>query len=753
MGPRNRDSRAVPLAGKSGRTLVLMSFDLNLALQRQQKAIAAHPALMGGERVQVYSPGASRQDARLSQREANRHLDAYGGAQAIDHVMNAVDLYATTASGAAWRLEKPDGTRLVEVKTQNDPSDVQVGPEDLYELLNRPNPFMLYDELVQLLIIDLLLIGNGYWFKWRNNSQQRPLALYRLSPQHVDIIPGPFGPKRYEYNPPGARKPLEIKLADMVHFKLPNPHDAYYGMGLIRKGGRVLDLELAVVDTMSSYYENRADPSMIVTSERRVPRDVFNKLRAQLRGRVSGSKRAGELLLLEAGLKAETLDRNARDSLFKEISHLSASRIYAMFRTNPKLFGIATDDTGTDKVSDARREFDTYVMRPFLNRLQDRVTEHITKAWDIEFKIDYSYAIPQDELLKNVSTVAAVPGIKVRELRRALLPLGFLDGESTGDPKIDDEVLNMPMEEMDATGQNGAADRPLAGEAGRPPRGENTTNFSRTRSPAKKALDAAQALERALHEHERKALPSLEPEHANTSVGRKLNAEQRPEDRQSGSRTRAVDDTAAFIQAGLQDAANTLERALLDHVEGKAFKSSDVVSRIRKSEAWVTFREKVESVLTEAARRGMSASVIDQAADGKVADEDFDYDAMAKGVVHRKDGLSSIVRTLKRRVLAKLANLGEDATKQDADKLIQEYLAEWRVGHAETIALAEAVEAYNEGTLSVLEATGETEVYVEDGQEDDQPCIDAHASVWPIDYAREHRKQHPRCRRAFLAVA
>lgn len=735
-----------------------MPFDLAQALGG--KALGPHPSLMDRNTpVSVYSPGANRQDAKLSQREALRHSQAYGGTEAMDAVMNAVDLYAGSASGAKWRLEKQDGTRLVEKKSQHDPQDAEVGPPELYELLTRPNPFMLYDELVTLLVVDLLMVGNGYWMKWRTNDKGQPLALYRLSPAHVKIIPGPYGPKRYEYQPPGVREPLKLALKDIVHFKIPNPHDAYYGMGVIRKGGRSIDLEIAVTDTTASYMENRAMTDLVVQSERRVPRDVFNKLRAQLRARVSGSSRAGELLVLEAGLKAETLGANAREAMLKEISGMSEQRIYSMFRANPKLFGISGQDSGTDKVSDARREFDTYVMRPFLDRLERRITEYVVAAWDLSFKIDYSYMVPQDELLKNISTVAAIPGIKVRELRRALLPLGFLDGESTGDPEIDDEILNMPMEEMDENGAGGAADRPLAGEAGRPPKGKNTTSFKRTRSPSKKALDNPDPiarLEMALDQAQiatagQKAVV-LEPEHANISVGRKLAAEERPEDRTLASRTQAVDDLTAYIQAGLADEATKLERAMLDHVEGKAFTKKDVVSRIRKSEAWVTFREGVENILMEAGRRAMQSSVMDQAAEGRVAD-DLDYDAISKSVIHRKEGLPGIIKTARNRLAAKIANLGPDATKQDADSVIQQHIAEWKSGHANTIAISEAVELYNEGTLAVAEATGATEVFVfEEDDAPDQPCLDAKDSVWPIDYAREHRKEHARCRRAFAAL-
>jgi hypothetical protein len=68
------------------------------------------------------------------------------------------------------------------------------------------------------------------------------------------------------------------------------------------------------------------------------------------------------------------------------------------------------------------------------------------------------------------------------------------------------------------------------------------------------------------------------------------------------------------------------------------------------------------------------------------------------------------------------------------------------------VALTEAVHAYNEGTLLALEARGDTEVFVEDGHDHDGPCIEADGSVWTIEYARDHRIEHPNCRRAFLPL-
>jgi hypothetical protein len=451
---------------------------------------------------------------------------------------------------------------------------------------------------------------------------------------------------------------------------------------------------------------------------------------------------------LEAGLKASTLSPSAADALFEAVSGMTQARIYRMFRASKLLFGDVEGAGAAQVIPAARREFDNYVIRPFARKLARRITEQLAALWDVKLVIDYAYALSPEEQMKAVEVGATIPGIKVRELRRAMLPLGLVDGESTGDEKIDEEVLNMPMEEMDETGQGGAADRPIGSEAGRPPKGENTSSFKRTRSPSKKAavdpFTRFQLLEDALRVEGKAVVPQVE----HTSIGRKLSTEQRPDDPSAAARARAIDDITRELQRDLGDAATALERAMLDHAEGKAFKSGDLRNRIAKSAAWETFRQVVADAMEKAAARAASAATMDSGRDAEI-----DYDEVAKRVVYRRDGVGGIVRTLKRRLLAKLANdLNNDSSQVDAEKLIQEYLGDWRVGHAETVAMTEAVHAYNEAALDVYEATGATEVYVEDGEDHDEPCVEANGSVWTIDHAREHRLEHPRCRRAFLPL-
>lgn len=729
---------------------------LDFFTHQEGKAIPAHPALRdNGTPIEVVTSGSQkRQRGPMSQTEAKRHLNAYGGKNdAIDHVMNCVRLYCDAASTAPWHLEKK-GEKLR--RPEEAPDEGAIGPIALYNLLDSPNPYMDYEELVELLVIDLLLVGNAYWYKWRTNEAGQPLALYRLAPPFVKVVPGDMGIVGYEYKVPdsGQREPLKIDPKDVLHFKLPNPHSPYYGLGVVQGGARPMDLELALTDHQASYFEKGTNPSMVVQSERRIPRDVFKKLAAQLRGRYSGSRNAGEMMVLEAGLTVSPLSSSAAEAQFDAMSKLSRERVMAMFRVHPKLLGIPATD-GTDKSTDAQRVFDHNALQPFFAKLSKRVSRALTQAYDVDFVIDHRYRMPKEDQVKLAGDFAGIPGVTVREVRE------FLDLPPTGDPDIDDLVLNLPGEDgMPGDTRNGFPDRNLPGEPGRPPKGENTASFgtvgggnrpdlvkgSRARRPSeRKSLDSII--------REIAGLPTVE-EKAKVSFEQPQDVTVEPPVDPFGNRRDAeLDALAAQLTKELRDAGHLLERELLDVVEGKAFNAKNLRSRLRRSEAWSNFQERVQVAIENTLKAGLSRATMMWGGAGRQPDDEIDYSAIAREILYRKGGLRSIIATQRDRVARKVADvLANGGGQNEADAAVREAMAVWRDTQAELIAETEAVHAFNEGTLTVAELTGATHVYVTDGDDHDQPCIEANGQVWEIAKARENRLEHPRCRRAFLPL-
>lgn len=730
------------------------------------KAIPNIPALREAATLTYSADDSKRVRTPFGQREAARHLQAYGGDNdAIDWVMNCVKLIVETASSADWHLLDDKGEPLFVPGGPN--PTVEGAPEAplmLTQLLLEPNPYMGLEELIELTLIDYLLVGNAYWMKWRTNDAGQPLALYRLAPPYVKILPGPFGVDGYEYDVPGRGK-LVFKPEEIMHFKASNPHSPYYGLGVIQGGARPLDLELALTETQASYFEKRAQPSMVVQSDRRVPKDVFKRLQSQLRAMYGGPRNAGALMVLEAGLKYQSISPSAADAQFENLTKLSRDRILALFRVPGALLGLADATAVAGNPTNDQRIFDQKTMRPLLNKLQAAITKAVTQAWACTFEIDYDYIMPIEERLRLASTFAALPGVKVKEVRdyAKLVPL---EGD---DEPIGEIILNLPGENVDAGGHPVIADNNLAGEAGRPPNPSNTSAFPangsippgaaarRTSLAAgdnKKAMIEESLAERVARIRDKSFQKAMtQPDGGRTDMHKRITP---PDDVLQDDRDAAVDSVTVDLAAELKESIHALERGLLDELEaayeGKA-PGDRLRSKLRKSKAWEAFFAALSGALEAAARRSISSAVVQQSRVGRTPDEDVDYDALVREVVYRAGGARKISANLKDEVAQKVARALETGqTKGDLEAAIREAMDFWRESHAETVAMTEAVHAYNEGVITVAELTGHNAVYVHDGRDHDQPCVDADGSIWDLDKARENRLEHPRCRRGFSPV-
>lgn len=689
----------------------------------------------------------------LSQREAKLHMQTYGGSESIDWLMDAVNFTATAGASAEFHFRQGQ-TELAIEKKPSDPPDTKLAPQDAINLFTEPNPHMGWSDLFELSLIDFLIVGNCYWVKWRMNKDGKPLALYRMAPDCVKIEPGPFGPKNYLYRLPGQRQDTVFPAEQVVHFKRPNPNDAYYGLGVVKGGARALDMEVELTKTMANYYAKQALPSGVVSTDRRVPRDVFNKLKTQLRSFYSGGNNAGQLMVLEAGLKFTTVSPTAGDALFAEMGTWSRDRIFAMFNLNKGLVGM-WDGTGDPKIADWQLLFDRKTMIPLTKKFAGVISRQLTRqGWGLDFCIDYEETQNPDQILNRAGTVAKLPGVKVHEVRDAAgLP------PSTGDKEIDETVLNMPGPNMDQNGQGGTADNNLPGEAGRPPKQENTLAFAK-RAPAARAGGSATRVpknvvgKKSLDDHladidahlaNIKAMAPADHVHVGKLSGDHVTP---PEDLLHKKRTSEIDVLVSDVESQLKKAASALERGLLDAHEGKA--DGTAYQRIKNSPAWKTFQDKLDSILTDAAQVALSLANVHHAANGYDS-ADMDIEGEAEAIVKRPDGgLTSLIKTLKNMIGKRVLASQQKGNATDIEGDIRDAISTWSGDNAAKIATDVATIAYNTGTLEVAEANNFTHVLVSDGEDFDEPCIAANGEVWTIAKARKNQQEHPNCRRAFV---
>ena len=132
----------------------------------------------------------------------------------------------------------------------------------------------------------------------------------------------------------------------------------------------------------------------------------------------------------------------------------------------------------------------------------------------------------------------------------------------------------------------------------------------------------------------------------------------------------------------------------------------------------------LEAVMERYAKQAASTGAVHtQTGYGLTPSGALDYDGIAKEIVYRPDGVRAITENLKGEIVQKVtAALKDGKGRAEVDQIIREAIDFWGQSKAATVALTEATHAYNEGTLATIEAAGGTEVYVTDGDLDDEPC-------------------------------
>lgn len=449
------------------------------ALSLQGKAADARGVIPGKRETapEIYGATMGRSSgSRFAAASAKRQLEAYGSGtdKAMDWVADCMGVIAETAAHAGWHLEDYEGNTAPRTRAEAD-KNARLADPWLVQLLEEPNAYQSWEEIIELYVIDRYITGDGLLYKRGDDGQGRPLQLLRLPPQHTEVVPGDEGElvKCYEYKAPG-KVAIPIPPEKVIHWKGANPHDSYRGAGVIAMGPRIFDAEIALNDTKASYFENGARLEGVLESEQAINDNTAAKLRRQFAGIYAGARKAFQVAVLGRGLQYKEIQSNAKDAEIARLSDQSRDRILALFRVPLAMLGISNETSATTAPAEERRVFANTRMRPILDTLQTLLTKELTADFGLKLKIDYEYQMPIEDQFKLGGEFAKIPGVLVREVREQFnLPrLTSVMDDETKAKKLEELVLNMP----DPLGadKGGVPDQPLPGEKGRPPKPENT---------------------------------------------------------------------------------------------------------------------------------------------------------------------------------------------------------------------------------------------------------------------------------------
>jgi HK97 family phage portal protein len=288
--------------------------------------------------------------------------------------------------------------------------------------------------LLETLAAQLLLHGNGYVQVVRGGSGV-PIELFALRPERVSVVAGADGwPAAYQYKVGDRTLSLAVEDEEgwpqVIHLKAFHPADDHYGAGCLAAAEQAVAIHNAASGWNRALLENAARPSGALVMDagdgNGLTSDQFDRLKAELQGAYSGAGNAGRPMLLEGGLKWQSLSLTPADMDFAELKAAAARDIALAFGVPPMLLGLPGDNTYAN-YREANRALWRLTLLPLAAKILGGLTEGL-RPWfpKLELAVDLdrvpALAEDRERLWAQVSAAAFLD----RDEKRALL--GFTKG-------------------------------------------------------------------------------------------------------------------------------------------------------------------------------------------------------------------------------------------------------------------------------------------------------------------------------------
>jgi HK97 family phage portal protein len=215
----------------------------------------------------------------------------------------------------------------------------------LYTVLGtQPNQQMSAVTFWKFIIASEQLWGNGYAFKTLN-SQNQLIALDPLRPEYVvpyrQLIPN-TEPKRYEirYRYYSPLESLDFSADQIFHWK-DRTLDGLVGLSRIEYARHSMGIARAAEDSTGETFKNGLRAGGFVQSDKWLNKPNRDQLRDSLKQFVTGGPESGGIMVLEGGLKFESITMNPQDVQLLASRQFSVEDICRWFQVPPVLVGHA----------------------------------------------------------------------------------------------------------------------------------------------------------------------------------------------------------------------------------------------------------------------------------------------------------------------------------------------------------------------------------------------------------------------------
>ena len=226
-----------------------------------------------------------------------------------------------------------------EIGTDGSVNYVNANDHPGVDQLRKPNAFNTTKEMVRHNITSLLLTGNSFTAMPQAETFEGRRPLWLLPSWQVRVHKDVRGfPDRYDYTP--DVKPIPFDLTEMVHCRIYNAVDPFYGASSIEPLRRQLMTDYMAELFNYAFFKNDATPRLVFVPE--AGASAIQRMQAEqdIKDKNQGWDKKHGVTTLPGPGKLETVTPSFTDMEFSELRRFHRERVFGLLGITPFLGGV-----------------------------------------------------------------------------------------------------------------------------------------------------------------------------------------------------------------------------------------------------------------------------------------------------------------------------------------------------------------------------------------------------------------------------
>lgn len=255
----------------------------------------------------------------------------------------------------------------------------------IWNLFNRPNPFMSYFDLIEASMASLELTGQNYIEKG-GPDPLNPIQLYVLRPDWVEIIPDAHRLiAGYEYTVNG--QVIRFTDKEVCYIKYYHPLSELYGMSASEPAMNSLILDMYTIKYQKNFFKQGGMINTYIKVPKSLSDNEFQRFKEQVNTMHGGVDRAHILGVFDSDAEIKELGTDPQKILLKDQRLMNRDEVLAAFGVPPIMVGLL-DSATFNNSQEQKIAFWENTMTPKLQKLQDKFNQEFFYPLNMECAFD-----------------------------------------------------------------------------------------------------------------------------------------------------------------------------------------------------------------------------------------------------------------------------------------------------------------------------------------------------------------------------